>query len=94
MVIISVTKYDTSDVPYTFMLSEEAITTIDQALEKLQQAQFTQGKHDDIYGSLCDIFKIDMDETLAKMKVNIKDGISNKSRCIKKCIKNLGGMIS
>ncbi len=81
---VSFTKYDTSDIPYNFMLGEESITAIDQALEKLEQLQFTQGNIDDIYGSFCDTVKMEMDEKLAKRKVTIKNGISNNRRGIKK----------
>ncbi len=52
------TKFDTSDIPYNFMLSEESITAIDQALEKLEQSQFTQVNIDDIFGNFCDTVKM------------------------------------
>lgn len=48
------TKYDTSDILYNIILSEKAITAIEQALEKLEQMQFPQWHIDDIYGSFCD----------------------------------------
>ncbi len=31
IISVSVTKYDTSDIPYNFMLSEESIAAIDHA---------------------------------------------------------------
>ncbi len=42
IIYVSFTKYDTSDVPYNFVLSGGAVTTIDQTLEKLEKIQFTQ----------------------------------------------------
>ena len=74
------TRYNTRNVPDNFLMSNEAITVIDEMITKIVRDEYTQGLMDEMYVMFCEELKSEMNEKLEKRIIVLDSSVSQKRR--------------
>ena len=80
----SYVRYDLSSVPDQFLNDPNSLECINEAINRLEQAETQQIDMDYSYEKLCEAVKSCMSESLASKTVHVSSGLSNKRRKVKK----------